>query len=105
MNAKQLYVGKAQEMQPSGVWFCEKCRGVHRNEEEADRCCKPQVWPGRSVCKACSDAEEKVATLLTEVEKAWREGFVAGNLGERRRREDVSWLDSRARRVAEGEEV
>lgn len=67
MKAIQLFVGKADSFEPTGVWFCDKCKVVHRSEREANQCCLnyqcnrcnqdtgSRMW---LVCEECRKKEE-----------------------------------------------
>lgn len=59
--------------------------------------CGPLV-PAEDLAKA----QAQCAELRSEVEKAWHEGFIDGDFGEARA--DDCWNQSRARKVATGEQ-
>jgi len=76
MNAVELF---HQDGRPSGVFYCEKCRGVRSEKEQAENCCKEPTCSGCGTeiskywtkCDACREKEEaaREAALFEAAEK------------------------------------
>ena len=84
MNATELFL---KEGKSAGVFYCEKCRFIHRTSAEADQCCQPykcdkcgkEIERYRTRCNACRNAadEEVERVRFEKAEKltAW-DGWV-----------------------------
>lgn len=77
MNPQELYLKNGN---PTGVWFCEKCRNVARTQQAAEACCTPAICQkcGASIeekywqyCNACLalNTKEKAAELFKKATK------------------------------------
>lgn len=62
MNPTQLF---HENGTPTGIWYCRKCRTVHRTQPEAEVCCRPrlcscgaEVREGWLSCRPCLDRRE-----------------------------------------------
>lgn len=69
MNSVQLFLPDGRQ---SGVFFCGKCRIVHRTEFAAEDCCAPRICScgasiprseNRTVCLTCREAKDKAREL------------------------------------------
>lgn len=48
MNAKELFLASGKS---SGVWYCDKCHFVKREQAEAESCCRPRVCECGAECQ------------------------------------------------------
>jgi hypothetical protein len=60
MNPIQLFAQYEGGLEPSGIWYCQKCRIVHSSAEKAEECCKPRlcncgkpIKKGWAICDEC----------------------------------------------------
>ena len=83
MEAQELYL---KDGKPTGVFYCGKCRIVHKQQESAEECCSVPVCAcGKEMprylakCSDCSEVEraEKRSKEIAAAEKveSW-DGFV-----------------------------
>lgn len=75
MDAQELYL---KDGRSAGVYYCAQCKRVSRTEEEAERCCSPNVCACGAECtryytscKACIDRKgaEDTAALVAKARK------------------------------------
>jgi hypothetical protein len=56
MNATELYL---KDGRSAGVFYCEKCKIVHRTTAEADQCCMPYH------CKGCGKETQRYVNICS----------------------------------------
>ena len=62
MNAQELFLSSGKS---AGVWYCEKCRIVHRERDQAEQCCGvrkcacgKECNPHYTSCDSCMEVRE-----------------------------------------------
>jgi hypothetical protein len=68
MNAIQLF---NEHGAATSIWYCENCRSVHKDQEEAEKCCK--AWK----CKTCGAEVRRYWTICDRCRLARHEATKA----------------------------
>ena len=71
MNAQELFTSEAKA---TGIFFCSKCRVVHRDRDGANKCCQPtlcqdcgvEIFQYYTKCNACLEMKQLEAAQETE---------------------------------------
>jgi hypothetical protein len=108
MNGTELFKADGTA---TGVWYCEKCRVVHRAKAHADSCCAVKLCECGAVvaahsmkCEACWDKEvrnraaerfHKAAKLATWDGPVWAEGCGDNDGFFGSMDEFMEWMDDR----------